>query len=709
MAELLLELFSEEIPARMQLPMAETLRTEFSEKLKAEGLFFSSVKTYVTPRRLVMHVEGLSLTQENKVIEKRGPRSDAPDKAIDGFARGAGLTKEQLTKRSTSNGEFYFAVTEQKGRPTKEILIATLEETISTLTWPKSMHWGTHHIRWVRPLRNICCIFGGEVLPVRFGHLEGNDESRGHHFLSPEIFNVRDFKSYKKDLENRYVILNTNDRKEIIIRKAEEYASSKNLKVIADNTLLDEVAGLVEWPQVLLGSISQDFMKLPEEVLISSIRTHQKYFCLRGKNSGLAPFFLVVSNMMAEDGGNNIIAGNERVLRARLSDANFFFEQDRKKHLSERIDALNNITFHARLGSLGEKVKRIQAVAKYFSVWVPHANLDTVERAAILCKTDLTTEMVGEFPELQGIMGYYYARHDDEPDEVASAIKEHYAPLGPSDNSPKSPVSIAIAVADKMDSLAGLFAINEKPTGSKDPFALRRAALGIIRIILENQLSVPLRLLIEHSLRQYPSSPPKKEGKEEKAKTLLPHLKKKKLKSGDVIENLLSFFEDRLKHLLKSEKVRHDLVSAVFSGGAEDDLLRLVRRVSALEKFLATKDGESLLAAYKRATNIVRIEEKKDGTTYSGTPSKTLLEQDEEKKLYDAMHNIRPAIKKLLKANEFEEAMKEISTLRSNVDAFFDMVTVNHKKSDLRKNRLKLLAQMRELLDEIADFTLIES
>lgn len=708
MAELVLELLSEEIPARMQKPMAEHLKKLVSDRLEKESVYSSKVKTFITPRRLVLFIDGLSISQESTVTERKGPRTDAPEKAVEGFMRSAGISRDQLTKRTTDNGEFYFAVKEQKSRKTGEIIKEVLEEILPSLTWPKSMRWGSHNTKWVRPLKNICCVFGSEILPIKFGHLESNNKSEGHRFLSSGQFEVADFKSYRDELKKRKVLLNANDRIERIIMQTELLASQNNLTMLSDEALMEEVAGLVEWPEVLLGNIDKDYMNVPEEVLISSIRTHQKYFCLRDKNGKLAPNFLVVSNMETSDEGKSIIAGNERVLRARLSDANFFWNQDKKIALKDKISNLDKITFHARLGTIGEKTTRIQATAKFLAVWIPHAHLDLVEYAAKLCKADLTTEMVGEFPELQGIMGYYYAKENDEKKEVAEAIKDHYSPAGPNDDCPKTPVSIAIAIADKIDSLVGLFAIDEKPTGSKDPFALRRAALGVIRIILENRLSVPLKILFEHALKQYPKTlfkQTKENG--EKKKKLLPK-KTLKVNPNEVVADLLAFFEDRLKYLLKSENARHDLIAAVFSGGREDDLLRVVQRVAALTNFLATEEGKNLLAAYKRATNIVRIEEKKDNVIYKGIPSKTLLDQKEEKDLNIILSKVKTPIKNALKESQFEDAMKILAQLNNPINAFFDNVTVNSDKPDLRKNRLKLLSQMREILHEIADFSLIE-
>ncbi len=711
MAELVLELLSEEIPARMQAPMAQQFKDAMGEALRAQDVFFQHSEAYVTPRRLVLLMDGLSITQESKMVERRGPRIDAPQEAIDGFARSTGIPIEQLTKRDTPKGTFYFAIAEQKGQPVKEVLATTLQDVIHRLTWPKSMRWGAHSVRWVRPLKNICCIFGGEVLPITYGPLSANDNSTGHRFLAPQPFVVDSFRQYKNALAERYVLLDTEERKTRITEQAQALADKAKLTVVRDDALLEEVAGLVEWPRVLLGDIDTAFMHLPEEVLITAIRTHQKYFCLRDKTGQLAPHFLVVANMETADNEKAILTGNARVLRARLADAAFFWEQDHKKTLESRMPQLEKVVFHARLGTVAEKAERLRQLALFLDVWIPHANLTLTERAAVLAKADLVTEMVGEFPELQGIMGYYYAQAQGEPEEIALAIKEHYLPAGAQDPVPQNPISIAIAIADKIDTLVGLFAIGEAPTGSKDPFALRRAAIGIIRIILEHQLSLPLRLLIEHALKDYPSKvlkPPVDKDKGGRISRSVKRLRAKPAKPDELVDMLLAFFIDRLKALLKGRGIRHDLIHAVFAGGDEDDLLRLMQRVAALDRFLTTEDGINLLAAYKRAANIVQIEEKRDGKTYDSAPVKLLMQQEEEKALHKQITAIRPKIKKALKDNRFEEAMRFLAQLRTPIDAFFDNVTVNTEDRDLRQNRLLLLAQLRESLHEIADFSVIE-
>ena len=714
MAELLLELFSEEIPARMQSPMAQEIKERLEGQLNDEKLYFSGLKTYATPRRITAVVDGLSLTQEDVVTEKRGPRVDAPQPAIEGFLKSSGLKSvDQLTRKNTEKGEFFFAISEQKGRPTKDVLQDVVGDIVSAVTWPKSMRWGDYSSRWVRPLQNICCVFGGETLKVKFGHLEANDKSFGHRFLGGGKFNVENFSQYKSQLEKGYVVLDAEKRKERITMQAEALAAEHGLEIMYDDALLEEVAGLVEYPEVILGSIDEEYMHVPDEVLVSSIRTHQKYFCLKKKNDSLSPFFLVVANMVGKSAStkqeveDNIRTGNERVLRARLADAAFFWEQDRKKPLKEHGKKLDKMVFHAKLGTVADKTKRIEELAKLIAVWVPHANLNVVGDAAKLAKADLSTEMVGEFPDLQGIMGRYYAKHEGLSDEIADAIMEHYSPKGAEDSCPTNPVSITIALADKVDTLAGMFAVNEKPTGSKDPFALRRAALGVIRVILENRLAIPMRVLFENALREYPKSFFKKieeEDNEQSKKGLIAKLLTGNNKKEETVNALMGFFNERLKHLLKAENIRYDLIDAVFGSGQEDEILRAVQRVAALGNFLKTDDGENLLAAYNRANNIVVKEEKKDKVLYRDSIDKGLLEQVEEENLYDIIENLKPVITKAIEESRFEDAMSKLAELRAPVDAFFDNVTVNAEEPNIRANRLNLLAQIGYLLDEIADF-----
>ncbi len=709
MAELILELLSEEIPARMQVPMAQQLQQKAEAKLQAAEVFAHKVETYVTPRRLVLLAEGISLTQENAVVEKRGPRTNAPEQAIEGFLRSNGLQKKQLITRDVpGKGEFFFAICEQKSQPMHVLLQTILEELITSLSWPKSMRWGEQEITWVRPLHHICCVFAGEVLPLKCGHLQAGGTSVGHRFLAPEPFDVTTIAAYRDTLKNAYVMLETKQRITEIKQQAESLAQEAGLTIIEDEALLLEIAGLVEWPLVLMGKIDPDYMHIPDEVLIASMRTHQKYICLREPSGKIAPHFLMVANTPTQHQSQAIVQGNERVLRARLADAAFFWELDHKKTLTEHAEKLTHITFHRRLGSLKQKTARIQALAKYISVWVAHAQLEQVERAASLCKADLPTEMVHEFPSLQGKIGYYYALEEGQEEEVAKAIADHYAPLGPSDQVPTEPVSVAVALADKVDSLAGLFAAGDIPTGSKDPLALRRTALGVLRIIVENNLYIPLHLLFAHALKQCPSAlfkSPKEKQPEDK-KTLLQ--RGTRTQPAAVSQQLIIFMRDRLKYWLKEQGKRHDLIAAVFADEKEDDLLRITEKLASLEGFMASEAGIDMLTVYRRAANILTIEEKQEKKRYKTNPARHVLEQEEELVLYDALHEAQGSIKKALKEHEYQQAMDRVASLRSAVDGFFEHVTVNCHKQELRTNRLKLLAWLRHLVDSIADFSTIE-
>ncbi len=693
MAELLLELFSEEIPARMQARAADDLKRLVTDGLKAAGLDFTKAEAYATPRRLTLVVDGLPEKQPDLREERRGPRVDAPEKAIQGFLSSVGLKSvEQCATRETDKGTFLFAVIEKKGQATDSVLPALIVKALAELPWPKSMRWGHAEFRWVRPLHSVLAVFGGRRLDgsvdLQGAQLAFGDTSCGHRFLAPEPFAVTSFADYKRKLEAAKVLLDPADRRARIETELAAQAKNRGLAVKPDPALLDEVTGLVEWPVVLTGAIDPAFMALPPEVLTSSMRAHQKYFSLETPDGKLAPHFGVVANMATADGGKRIVAGNERVLRARLSDAKFFWDQDRKRSLESRVPGLKDIVFHAKLGTLDAKVDRIEALAEALTEYVPGADKDRVRSAARLCKADLVTGMVGEFPDLQGIMGRYYALHDREHADVADAIAEHYSPLGPNDRCPTAPVSVAVALADKIDTLTAFWLIDEKPTGSRDPFALRRAALGVIRLIVENGLRIPLTAVFStacENMKGIAAGP-----------------------SSDIIAGLLDFFADRLKVHLRERGVRHDLISAVFALGGEDDLVRLLARVGALEKFLGSDDGANLLTAYKRAANIVRIEERKDKTAYDGAPESKAFKQDEEVVLYEALRKAAASAKTALKSEDFAGAMSAMAELRPPVDAFFDHVTVNTEDSALRANRLRLLSAIGNTLHQVADFSKIE-
>ena len=678
MAELLLEILSEEIPARMQARAAAELKRLVTDGLKKAGLSFDEAAAYVTPRRLALVVHGLPEKQPDVSEERRGPRVDAPEKAINGFLGSVGLTREECTTREEKKGTFLVAVIEKAGQATAEVLPDIVVGALSALPWPKSMRWGEYGVRWVRPLQGIVCLFDGAVVPFTFDPRTSGDTTVGHRFMAPRLFAVRDVADYRDKLFNAYVMLDRDERKALIEERAHALAASEGLTVKDDPGLLEEVAGLVEWPAVHMGRIDEAFMDVPPEVLTTAMKTHQKYFSVLDEDGGLAPRFIVVANTEATDGGAEILAGNERVLRARLSDAKFFWDQDRKATLESRVPKLAERIFHARLGSDLDKVERMRKLARELAPYTG-ADPDLAERAALLAKADLSSEMVGEFPELQGLMGRYYAKGDGENGEIAEAVAEHYSPLGPNDACPTAPVSVAVALADKIDTLAGFWSIDEKPTGSKDPYALRRAALGVIRLIVENELRLPLRSVFRFA---DPGS--------------------------ETEDDLLAFFADRLKVHLKEKGVRHDLVTAVFALGGEDDLVRLLARVEALKDFLGTDDGANLRVAYSRAANIVRIEEKKDKTSYDQPVDAARLVADDEKTLHSRLEAAGPRIDAAVADERFADAMAVLAELRAPVDAFFDHVTVNCDEPELRANRLRLLSRIRSALGGVADFSKID-
>lgn len=669
MADLLLELFSEEIPARMQAGAARDLERLMVGALTDRGFLFEGIKAFAGPRRLTLAIAGLPAKQKDVREELKGPRADAPAAAIEGFLKKTGLMREQLTVENTPKGDVYMAVIARAGRETAAVLAEIIPDIMTKLPWPKSMRWKPGMaVRWVRPLHSIIATFDGEVVPFGFAGVSSGRHTRGHRFLSQGTIEVRHFDDYASGLKKAHVVLDADERKAIIFEGVKSAAFVHGLELITDEGLLNEVMGLAEWPVIYVGSIEDQFMDVPAEILQTAMRTHQKYFALRDPKTGkMASKFALVANMIAEDGGKRIVAGNERVLRARLSDAKFFWDEDRKTKLADRVDALKGIVFHAKLGTQFERVERIEKLAGEIAAKIG-ADVTKTKRAAHLAKADLTTGVVGEFPELQGVMGRYYALHDGEDDAVADAARDHYKPGGPSDAVPTDKVAIAVALADKLDMLVSFFAAGEKPTGSGDPFALRRAALGAIRIILENKIRLSLNL------------------------------------PGD----LLIFFADRLKVALKEKGVRHDLIDAVFSLGHEDDLVRLVARVEALQAFLKSDDGANLLAGYKRAANILKAEEKKDAKTFIGEVSESLLSEAAETTLFAALKKAQTPITAALDKEDFAGAMAQMAALRVPVDAFFESVKVNADDPRIRENRLNLLAALRATLHRVADFSKIE-
>jgi len=686
MPELLLEILSEEIPARMQKRAADDLKRLVCDGLKGAGLDFSSAEAFATPRRLALIIDGLPEKQPDVSEERRGPRADAPEKAMAGF-KGSLPEGAVIEERETEKGTFLFATVDIKGRAAADVLAEVLPKALGDLPWPKSMRWASHEFRWVRVIHSMIAQFDGAVVPFALGPVNSGTSTVGHRFLAPDAIEVSDFADYKQKLLAAKVMLDPAERRAKIAADADALAKAEGLSVKDDPALLDEVSGLVEWPVVYMGGIDDEFMDVPPEVLITSMKSHQKYFSCLDANGNLANRFIVVANTETDDGGKQVVAGNERVLRARLSDAKFFWDQDRKTSLSSKAPALKDRVFHAKLGSMDEKVDRVQALAADVAAYVPGADKDRVRSAARLAKADLSTGMVGEFPELQGLMGRYYAIHDGESEEVADAIAEHYSPLGPNDSCPSKPVSVCVSLADKIDSLVGFFAIDEKPTGSKDPFALRRAALGVIRLVLENGLRLPLKAEFAKARELY------------RADT-------------DPADDLLAFFADRLKVHLREQGVRHDAIDAVFAqgdkSGGEDDLVRLMARVDALTAFLVSDDGENLLTAYRRAANILKIEEKKDERRYDGAVDGGAFQQDEERDLHRGLSEAGPAIAQAVAEEDFAGAMAALARLRGPVDAFFDGVQVNADDAALRENRLKLLNEIRVALGGVADFSKIE-
>jgi glycyl-tRNA synthetase beta chain len=787
MPDLLLELFSEEIPARMQARAAEDLRKGVTDRLVNAGLVYEGARAFVTPRRLALAVHGVPARQPDVREEKKGPRVGAPENAIAGFLKAAGLKSiDEAKVQPDKKGDFYVAVIEKPGRAAIDVIGEIIPEVIKSFPWPKSMRWGEQSkapgaLNWVRPLHSIVATFGPEtedpdIVQFSVGGVAAGNETRGHRFLAPQSFTVRRLDDYAQKLDKAKVVLDAQRRRDIILTEAKQLAFAQGLELVEDEGLLNEVSGLVEWPMVLMGAFDESFLSIPEEVIRATIRNNQKCFVLRksipsplvgeGRVGGgeatldaeestissasrvtsrpppptpphkgegrLINKFILVSNLEAEDGGAAIVAGNERVIRARLSDAKFFYETDLKTRLEDRLPKFEHIVFHEKLGTQAERIARIERLAGELAPLVG-ADVAKAERAARLAKADLLTEVVGEFPELQGLMGKYYAEAQGEDEAVAHASEDHYKPKGPADLVPSDPVSIAVALADKLDTLVGFWAIDEKPTGSKDPFALRRAALGVIRIILESKLRIPLWRNFRDGgivLRNYwakekidemtdflASLPIEITGQTEFAELAsrfrIPEkaaaLWNKALgDSTSDADNLLAFFAERLRVYLRDEGSRHDLVEAVFALRNQDDLVSIVRRVEALGKLLDTEDGKSLLAGTKRASNILRIEEKKDGRDYTGAPKPNLYTQPEEKALAQAIDTAEAEASAAIAKEDFGSAMTAMAKLRPSVDAFFDKVTVNADDKALRENRLKLLNEIRAATRAVADFSKIE-
>ncbi|MEM8980455.1 MAG: glycine--tRNA ligase subunit beta [Pseudomonadota bacterium] len=684
MPDLLIELFSEEIPARMQAKAAEDLKKRVTDGLVAAGLTYEGAAAFATPRRLALAVGGLTDGSKATREERKGPKVGAPDQAIEGFLRGVGLSRDDLEVRTVGKAEVYFALIEKPGRAAGDIVGEVLLDTIQNFPWPKSMRWGSGALRWVRPLRNVLCILiredRVETVPVDLPGFEANAHTFGHRFMAPDAISVSSFEDYSAKLKKAFVYLSADERAEMIWQEATNRAFAQGFEVMEDPGLLREVAGLVEWPVVLMGAIDEAFLELPAEVLQTSMKEHQKFFSVRNAKSGRIEKFVTVANIETADNGATILAGNQKVLSARLADAKFFWENDlrvAKAGMGDWLSALENVTFQSQLGSQAERIKRIADLAEEFAS-ITGADPSEARKAAEVAKADLSSEMVYEFPELQGLMGRYYSAEAGLSEAVAAACEEHYAPLGPSDDVPSAPVSVAVALADKLDLLAGFWAIDEKPTGSKDPFALRRAALGVIRLVLENDLTL----------------------------SLLPAFSKADDRCD--AEDLLRFFHDRLKVYLKDRGLSHDVIDACLAMPGNDDLNLLVKRAEALKTVLVTEDGENLVQGFKRANNILTQAEEADGVEYSFGADVKFAEDPSEKALFAALDKAEKSITPALEALDFGKAMGEMATLRAPIDAFFEAVQINSDNAIIRRNRLNMLSRIRKICGQVADLTRIE-
>ncbi|MCV2894603.1 glycine--tRNA ligase subunit beta [Lentibacter sp. XHP0401] len=739
MPNLLIELFSEEIPARMQAQAAHNLKKLITDGLVEAGLTYSGTKAFSTPRRLALAVDGLTAESPTVREERKGPKVGAPEQAIEGFLRGAGVTRDQLEERETPKGAVYFAMIEKAGRLADEIVAEVLEQAVRNFPWPKSMRWGAGSLRWVRPLHSIVCILedeaGSRIVPTDIDGIKAGDMTEGHRFMSPGRFSVANFDQYASLLKRAHVVLDPEERADHIWQDATNQAFASGLEVVEDKGLLAEVAGLVEWPVVLMGQIGEEFLDLPPEVLQTSMKEHQKFFSVRSAKSKRIERFITVANRETSDNGATILAGNQKVLAARLSDAKFFWENDlrvAKSGMSAWTEQLANVTFHNKLGNQAERINRIAELARDIAPYVG-ADVEDAEKAARIAKADLSSEMVYEFPELQGLMGRYYAEAAGQSGEIAAVCEEHYAPLGPSDVAPRAALSVAVSLADKIDTLTGFWAIDEKPTGSKDPFALRRAALGVIRLLRENNLSLELSRFLDAQLMRHLIAL-NGAGAENEIDTL-EEILQEIVKAGvfgaayhavldqreagavaaklaetvpDISANLLGFFHDRLKVYLKDEGIRYDVIDACLSGELNDDLQLVAERATALGRVLETDEGANLVQGFKRANNILSQAEAKDGVEYSFGAEIKFAETAEEKALFAALDTAEADIKVALSEGAYETAMTAMAQLRSPVDAFFETVQINTDNQVVRRNRLNLLNRIRTVCASVADLSCLE-
>lgn len=747
MPDLLIELFSEEIPARMQTRAADDLKKRMTDGLVEAGLTYAGAAAFSTPRRLTLAIDGLLAASPTVREERKGPKVGAPDKAIDGFLRGAGLTRDQLETRDTPKGAVYFAQIEKPGRPAAEIVAEVLESVIRNFPWPKSMRWGSGPMRWVRPLHSILCILsaedGTEVVPMTIEGITSGNSTKGHRFMAPDPISVTSFEDYEAKLKRACVVLSATERADHIWADATNMAFAAGLEVVEDKGLLAEVAGLVEWPVVLMGEIDATFLDLPAEVLQTSMREHQKFFSVRNPKTGRIERFITVANRETADQGATILAGNQKVLFARLADAKFFWDNDlriAKDDMSIWTQALENVTFHNKLGSQADRIRRIAALSRELA-GATGADADQAETAALLAKADLSSEMIYEFPDLQGLMGRYYIEISGQDAAIAAVAEDHYSPLGPSDKVPTAPLSVTVALADKLDTLTGFWSIDEKPTGSKDPFALRRAALGVIRLVLDNDLRLPLDRYFDSQLLKHKIHTSSEALEEEHAAMQLilneiadhgvfgaafravidqldgddkpdteegSFLQKLSSDLPDISVDLLTFFHDRLKVFLRDQGIRHDIIDACITMPGNDDLNLLVKRARALSEVLGTEDGENLIQGFKRANNILTQAEEKDGVEYSYGADLKFAEHDSERALFAALDKADSAIKPALEAEDFPTAMSAMADLRASIDGFFEAVQVNSDNQTVRRNRLNLLSRIRQTCLSVADLTRID-
>ncbi len=700
MSEFLIEVLSEEIPARMQKNAAEYLEKTYKNKLEEADIGFSNIKSFSTSMRIGLVIEGLPAKAEDRIEEHRGPKTDAPEKAIEGFLKSKSTTLDGCKQLETPKGIYWVYEEKIVAKPIEEVLVKISEDMIVNFEWPKSMRWSDYSLRWVRPIKSVLALFDGKIIdftvPNTNANIVSSDLTKGHRFLSPAGITVTSFADYKEKLEKAFVFIERDDRKKQIVKLANDLAKEEKLSVREDEGLMEELTGLVEHPNAIVGEFDKEFLEVPAEALIASMRSHQKYISLLDSKGKLSNKFVVITNVPSVGKRiGNVASGNEKVLRARLSDAKFFWDQDLKKPLRDSVLKLSSIIFHAKLGTLKQKTDRVMNLSEIIAKTIG-ASEDNARAAAELSKADLVSSMVSEFPDLQGIIGMYYAKAQDENDEVAQAINDHYKPVGASDDVPTEPISIAVALADKIDTIAGFFAIEEKPTGSKDPYALRRAALGVIRIILQNNIDVSLEELFDYAVKSY-----KSQGIENVVKA-----------SDDIKEmGILNFVSDRMKFALKAEGVKPDLIEAVFASLKVEqsiDLPEWQGRIASLQEFLETEDGTNLLAGYKRAANIVRIEEKKDKKEFSGEITEAQLQRKEETKLFETLQEVQGKIPKMLEDNNFSETLKVMSTLRAPIDSFFDEIVVNDSIAEIRENRLNILKSIEATVNQVAVLSLIK-